>query len=74
MGTGFDPRLPTSEIFMLTKKEFYGDEHYAWCCQQYEKARVYLKNCGKPKNEFEKWLIEMAKFDSVHYKKSITDL
>lgn len=58
---------------MLNKKDFYGPEYYAWCCQQYEAARVFLKNCGRPKDDCDKWLIEQAKFDNVLFKKMITD-
>lgn len=59
---------------MLSKKEFYGDEFYALCCQQYEAARVHLKNCGKPITEYDVYLIKEMKFDSVLFKRLITDL
>jgi hypothetical protein len=59
---------------MLNKKEFYGNEFYAFCCQQYESARVHLKNCGKPKDEYDKYLTQEAKFNSVLYKKMISEL
>lgn len=49
----------------MNKKDFYGDEFYAYCCQQYELARVHLKNCGKPKDDYDKFLIVQAKWDSV---------
>lgn len=58
----------------MNKKDFYGDEFYAYCCQQYELARVHLKNCGKPKDEYDKFLIVQAKWDSVFFKRMISDL
>jgi hypothetical protein len=58
----------------MNKKEFYGDEFFAYCCKQYEAARVHLKNCGKPKNEHDKYLIGEAKWSSVFYKRMISDL
>jgi len=56
---------------MLSKKEFHGELFYAWAAQQYEAARVYLKNCGRPKDEYDRWLIEQAKFDAVLFKRFI---
>ena len=58
----------------LSRKEFYGDSYYAFCCQQYEAARLKLKNCGKPKDDYDKFLIQEAKFDSVLFKKMLSDI
>ena len=32
----------------MSRREFYGVEFYAFCQQEYDKARAHLKNCGKP--------------------------
>lgn len=42
---------------MLSLREFVGEEYFIWANQQYAEARNYLKNCGKPKDDYEKWLI-----------------
>ena len=51
------------------KRDFYGEEHFLWAVQQYEAARVFLKNCGRPKDDHDRWLIAEAKFDSVFFKR-----
>ena len=51
------------------KRDFYGQEHFLWAVQQYEAARVFLKNCGRPKTDHDRWLIAEAKFDSVFFKR-----
>lgn len=58
---------------MLSKREFYGDEHFIWCQKQFEEARVFLKNCGRPKDEHDRFLIEEAKYNSKYFKAAITD-
>ena len=45
----------------LSKRDFVETEFYAYCQQQYDTARHYLKNCGKPKDDYEAWLIKEAK-------------
>lgn len=45
----------------LTKREFYGTEFYAFLQQQFDEARHYLKNCGKPKDDIDKWFIQFNK-------------
>jgi len=49
---------------MLTTKEFNGPENHAFCQQQYDEARRYLKSCGKPKDEIDRFLIEKHKVDA----------
>lgn len=51
------------------KRSFYGEEHFLWAVQQYEAARVFLKNCGRPNTDHDRWLIAEAKFDSVFFKR-----
>lgn len=58
---------------MLTKREFYEPEFYAYCAQQYEIARVYLKNCGKPKDAYDIFLAKEAKETSSLFKRMISD-
>ena len=49
---------------MLTTKEFNGPEYNGFSQQQYDEARRYLKNCGKPKDEIDRFLIEKHKVDA----------
>lgn len=55
----------------MKKREFYGEDHYAWLQQTFDAARVYLKNCGKPKDEYDRWLISEAKWTCQAYKKCL---
>jgi hypothetical protein len=54
---------------ILTKREFHGEEFYAWCQQQYDIARNHLKNCGKPKTELDLFWIQHYKWDAQFFKK-----
>lgn len=45
----------------MSKREFYGAEFYAYIQQQYDMARHYLKNCGKPNDDYDLWRIKQAK-------------
>lgn len=47
---------------MLTKREFYGNDFYAFCKSEFDKARHFLKYCGKPADETDRFLIDDAKF------------
>lgn len=58
---------------MLNKKDFYDAKFYAFCCQEYEKARLHLKYAGKPKDDYDRFLSQEAKWSSVYFKKLITD-
>jgi len=46
---------------MLKLREFVGEEHYIFCKQEYDSARVYLKNCGKPLDLYDRILIKFHK-------------
>lgn len=46
---------------MLSKREFFGKEFYAFCQQEFDTARNYLKNCGKPKDDTDRWFIQFHK-------------
>ena len=48
----------------MNNREFYGVEFYAFCQREYDKAREHLKKCGKPADDYDKTLIEIAKFDA----------
>ena len=50
---------------MLTNKEYYGAEFHAFRQQEHDKARVFLKNCGKPKDDIDMFLINMNR-ETVH--------
>ncbi len=52
----------------MSKREFYGTEFYAFCQQEYDKARAHLKNCGKPKGDYDRFLISEAKFSATLFK------
>ena len=41
--------------------DFYEKEHFNWRLQQYQEARNFLKNCGKPKDDYDRFLISEAK-------------
>ena len=56
---------------MLSKREFYEDSFYVWALQQYEEARVFLKRCGRPMNEYDKYLISEARWTCTCFKQFI---
>lgn len=56
----------------MNKREFLGEEFYIWCLKEYETARYFLKNCGRPKDAVDEWFIQEAKFSSMFYKRLIT--
>jgi len=58
---------------MLSKREFYDKDFYKYCQKQYEAARFYLKNCGKPDTEEKRWLIEQYKFEAKFFKRFLDD-
>lgn len=43
---------------MLSAKEIYSPEFFSFVTQEYEHARHFLKNCGKPKNELDRFWID----------------
>lgn len=45
----------------MTKRDFLGEEFYKYCVQQYESSRHYLKNCGKPVDEVDRFMINYHK-------------
>ena len=49
---------------MLTTKEFNGNEFHAFCQQEYDAARRFLKSCGKPQDACDRFLIEQAKLSA----------
>lgn len=48
---------------MLSTKDFNGNEFHAYCQQQYDEARRFLKTCGKPKDDIDRFLIEKHRAD-----------
>ena len=46
---------------LLTDREFLGDEFFKFCQKEYEEARRFLKKCGRPKDEYDMWLIQFNK-------------
>jgi hypothetical protein len=46
---------------MISFREFVGEEFYIWGRQEYDKARNYLKNCGRPETEYDVFLIMFNK-------------
>ena len=55
----------------MSKREFYGESYYLWAVKQYEAARVFLKNCGRPADDHARFLIAEAKWDSSFFKRII---
>lgn len=51
-------------MITLATKEFNGQEHHAFCQREYDEARRFLKTCGKPKDDVDRWLIEQAKISA----------
>ena len=41
------------------------------CRQWYEESRVFLRNCGKPRNDIDKFLIDSARLNCTLYRKYI---
>ena len=46
---------------MLTTRDFHGQEFYVYCQQQFDEARRFLKNCGRPKDEADRSMIDHHK-------------
>jgi hypothetical protein len=61
-------------MVILTRREFYGDEHWKFCVEQYDKARNFLKSCGKPKDWYDKWLIQEARFTASFYASCLREI
>lgn len=53
---------------MLTKREFHGEDFYKYCQQQYDSARFFLKNCGKPTTEDDRQGIALNKETATIFK------
>lgn len=43
---------------MLTYKEFLDKDFRAWCQQEYDRSRYFLKNGHKPENEIDVWFFK----------------
>jgi hypothetical protein len=52
---------------MISTRDFYGQEFYAFCQRQYDEARNFLKNCGKPNDEIDRFLIDTNKFTACTF-------
>lgn len=39
-------------VKLITKQEFLGKEFHAFCQQEYDKARYYLKHCGRDADRY----------------------
>jgi hypothetical protein len=52
----------------MRKKDFLDPSFLSFCQQEYDKARHYLKNCGKPLTEEERWNIYFNKQTEVIFK------
>ena len=55
----------------MQRREYLGEAYYLWALKQYEAARVFLKNCGRPMDDHDKFLIAEAKWDSQYFGKLI---
>ena len=51
----------------MNKREFVGEEHYKYCVQEYDKAREFLKSCGKPEDWFDRFMISFNKETCKHF-------
>ena len=57
---------------MILKKDFLDPSFLSFCQQEYDKARHYLKNCGKPLTDEERWNIYFNKQTEVIFKGYLT--
>ncbi len=64
----YPAKLDNAKVGSLIGLESRGDDFYKFCQKNFEDARVHLKNCGRPKDEYDRFLIEEAKFSSSLYK------
>lgn len=55
----------------LKHREFYGEDFYRFILKSYEESRVFLKTCGRPKDDYDKFLIAEAKWTSSYFKQMI---
>lgn len=55
----------------LKHREFYGEDFYRFILKSYEESRVFLKSCGKPKDDYDRFLIAEAKWTSSYFKAMI---
>lgn len=46
---------------MLSNKEFFEKDFFAFCQQQHDEAKNYLNTCGKPNNQVDIWNIKFNK-------------
>ena len=53
-------------------REIIGEEHFKFIKTQYDEARNYLKNCGKPKDEYDRFMIDHYKEISKRYSIQLT--
>lgn len=56
---------------MYTLREYYGEQFINFCRQQYDLSRNYLKNCGKPKNNYDIFLIKQNKITCEIFRKYV---
>ena len=61
-------------MHILFKKDFYEKPFYSFCQQEYDRSRNYLKNCGKPNTDLDKWFIEFHKDTVRIFGKFLTEL
>ena len=63
----------TRRSVCMSKREFLGDEFYAQVQQWYDESRQYLKNCGRPKDEVDRYMIAHHKLGSKVYGRMLKD-
>lgn len=56
---------------ILTTKDFFDKDFYSFCQQQYDIARRFLKTCGKPEDDTDRFLIDKHKFDAAFFGKML---
>jgi len=56
----------------MTLREFSGEEHYKFARQEFDNARQYLKNCGKPKDNVDIFMIGFHRQTCEVFKKYLT--
>jgi len=58
---------------MLTKRNFYCPDFYKFCIKEFETSRQYLKSCGKPTTDEDKWWIFYHKETASIFGKYVKD-
>lgn len=60
------------DFYDYLNREFMGDEYFKFIKTQFDESRHYLKKCGRPLDDADRWLIDLHKDTSKRYSKMMT--